>query len=104
MEFLRVSEQTVSGWLATIEANYRPTNSYHNSTHAADVLHASAYFLQKDKLKVSKRTCLHSVKTPNKQQKRVTWPRIFLIWPSLILTLKVSISLQRNLHIADGAR
>ena len=53
MEFLRVSEQTVSGWLATIEANYRPTNSYHNSTHAADVLHASAYFLQKDKLKVS---------------------------------------------------
>ena len=52
MEFLRVSEQTVSGWLCTIEANYRPTNTYHNSTHAADVLHAAAYFLQKNTLKV----------------------------------------------------
>ena len=73
MEFLRVSEQTVSGWLATIEANYRPTNSYHNSTHAADVLHASSYFLQKDKLKVSDITCPPPpppiVRTPDKQQK-----------------------------------
>ena len=81
MEFLRVSEQTVSGWLATIETNYRPTNSYHNSTHAADVLHASAYFLQKDKLKVSKGTCLLSVRTPNKHQiktkKRAIWPESF---------------------------
>ena len=90
MEFLRVSEQTVSGWLATIEANYRHTNSYHNSTHAADVLHASAYFLQKDKLKVSKITCpiLLELKII-----RATWPRIFLIWPSHILTSKVSITL-----------
>ena len=34
-----------------LESSY---HYYHNSTHAADVLHASAYFLQTNKLKVSR--------------------------------------------------
>ncbi|KTG35411.1 hypothetical protein cypCar_00038836 [Cyprinus carpio] len=40
-------------WLQVIEANYHASNSYHNSTHAADVLHATAYFLRKDRVKGS---------------------------------------------------
>ena len=54
MEFLRVSESVVAGWLAAVESSYHSENYYHNSTHAADVLHASAYFLQTNKLKVSR--------------------------------------------------
>ncbi len=61
MDFLRVSEQTVSSWFCAIEASYRSTNTYHNSTHAADVLHASAYFLHKDKLKVRKKELVESL-------------------------------------------
>ena len=34
------------------EANYQSTNPYHNSTHAADVLNSTAYFLEREKLKV----------------------------------------------------
>lgn len=52
MEFLQINEQILVNWLQLIEANYHSTNSYHNSTHAADVLQATAYFLAKDKLKV----------------------------------------------------
>ncbi|MGH0118978.1 UNVERIFIED_CONTAM: hypothetical protein FKN15_003527 [Acipenser sinensis] len=40
-------------WLQVIEANYHQTNSYHNSTHSADVLHATAYFLGKERVKQS---------------------------------------------------
>ncbi|KAJ8286958.1 hypothetical protein GJAV_G00045340 [Gymnothorax javanicus] len=40
-------------WLQVIEANYHSSNSYHNSTHAADVLHATAYFLRKERVKGS---------------------------------------------------
>ncbi|XP_016362230.1 high affinity cAMP-specific and IBMX-insensitive 3',5'-cyclic phosphodiesterase 8A-like, partial [Sinocyclocheilus anshuiensis] len=36
-----------------IETNYHFSNSYHNSTHAADVLHATAYFLRKERVKQS---------------------------------------------------
>ena len=36
-----------------IEANYHLENAYHNSTHAADVLHATAIFLDKERVKVS---------------------------------------------------
>ena len=34
-----------------IEDNYSSHNTYHNSTHAADVLHATAVFLQQDPVK-----------------------------------------------------
>lgn len=51
-EFLSCSEATLRCWLQVIEANYHASNSYHNSTHAADVLHATAYFLRKEKVKV----------------------------------------------------
>ena len=40
----------LQNWLTLIEANYHATNSYHNSSHAADVLQATAYFLEKEKV------------------------------------------------------
>uniref|UniRef100_A0A4W3JRN2 Phosphodiesterase n=1 Tax=Callorhinchus milii TaxID=7868 RepID=A0A4W3JRN2_CALMI len=52
-EFLNCPESTLRSWLHVIEANYHSTNSYHNSTHAADVLHATAYFLCKERVKQS---------------------------------------------------
>ena len=51
--FLNISETILSNWLNMIEHNYRGTNPYHNSTHAADVLNSTAYFLEREKLKVS---------------------------------------------------
>nr|XP_048290915.1 high affinity cAMP-specific and IBMX-insensitive 3',5'-cyclic phosphodiesterase 8A isoform X2 [Myodes glareolus] len=50
-EFLRCSETMLRSWFQIIEANYHASNPYHNSTHAADVLHATAYFLSRDKIK-----------------------------------------------------
>ncbi|XP_055479122.1 high affinity cAMP-specific and IBMX-insensitive 3',5'-cyclic phosphodiesterase 8A [Psammomys obesus] len=50
-EFLQCSEATLRSWFQLIEANYHSCNPYHNSTHAADVLHATAYFLSRDKIK-----------------------------------------------------
>ncbi|XP_060035450.1 high affinity cAMP-specific and IBMX-insensitive 3',5'-cyclic phosphodiesterase 8A isoform X4 [Erinaceus europaeus] len=50
-EFLGCSEPTLRAWLETIEAHYHQSNPYHNSTHAADVLHATAYFLGKERIK-----------------------------------------------------
>lgn len=50
-EFLRCSEVMLRSWFQIIEANYHASNPYHNSTHAADVLHATAYFLSRDKIK-----------------------------------------------------
>ncbi|XP_064592382.1 high affinity cAMP-specific and IBMX-insensitive 3',5'-cyclic phosphodiesterase 8B isoform X2 [Zonotrichia leucophrys gambelii] len=52
-EFLNCSEATLRAWLQVIEANYHSSNSYHNSTHAADVLHATAFFLGKERVKGS---------------------------------------------------
>ncbi|XP_067280350.1 high affinity cAMP-specific and IBMX-insensitive 3',5'-cyclic phosphodiesterase 8B isoform X3 [Pseudorasbora parva] len=52
-EFLNCPEATLRSWLQVIEANYHASNSYHNSTHAADVLHATAYFLRKERVKGS---------------------------------------------------
>ncbi|XP_071497226.1 high affinity cAMP-specific and IBMX-insensitive 3',5'-cyclic phosphodiesterase 8B-like [Diadema antillarum] len=49
--FLGISENVLRNWLQVIESNYHSSNPYHNSTHAADVLQATAYFLGKDKLK-----------------------------------------------------
>jgi len=48
---LRIEESTLQNWLTLIEANYHSSNSYHNSTHAADVMQATAYFLEKDRIK-----------------------------------------------------
>ena len=56
--FLNISENVLSNWLSLIEVNYQSTNPYHNSTHAADVLNSTAYFLEREKLKVS--LCRHS--------------------------------------------
>uniref|UniRef100_H3CVS7 Phosphodiesterase n=1 Tax=Tetraodon nigroviridis TaxID=99883 RepID=H3CVS7_TETNG len=52
-EFLNCPEATLRSWLQVIEANYHSSNSYHNSCHAADVLHATAYFLCKERVKQS---------------------------------------------------
>ncbi|XP_032069263.1 high affinity cAMP-specific and IBMX-insensitive 3',5'-cyclic phosphodiesterase 8B isoform X8 [Thamnophis elegans] len=52
-EFLNCSETTLRAWFQVIEANYHSSNSYHNSTHAADVLHATAFFLGKERVKGS---------------------------------------------------
>ena len=53
----------MQNWLMLIEANYKRNNAYHNSTHAADVLHATAYFLEQETVKemcdgVDEATCL----------------------------------------------
>ncbi|XP_048829020.1 high affinity cAMP-specific and IBMX-insensitive 3',5'-cyclic phosphodiesterase 8A-like [Brienomyrus brachyistius] len=52
-EFLRCSEATLRAWLQAIETNYHSGNPYHNSSHAADVLHATAYFLSRERVKAS---------------------------------------------------
>uniref|UniRef100_A0A286Y2J3 Phosphodiesterase n=1 Tax=Cavia porcellus TaxID=10141 RepID=A0A286Y2J3_CAVPO len=52
-EFLNCSEATLRAWLQVMEANYHSSNAYHNSTHAADVLHATAFFLGKERVKGS---------------------------------------------------
>lgn len=49
-EHLKIEETMLVNWLTLIESNYRPSNPYHNSTHASDVLHATAYFLSTPKL------------------------------------------------------
>lgn len=41
-QILNTDEATLRNWLTLIEANYHSSNSYHNSTHAADVLQVSA--------------------------------------------------------------
>lgn len=53
VDFLRVDEKVLLNWLQLVESNYHADNPYHNSTHAADVMHATAYFLNCEKLKVS---------------------------------------------------
>lgn len=75
---LKCSQKTMQNWLALIEANYHRSNTYHNSTHASDVVHASAYFLEKEKMKqicdpVDEAICLiaaamHDVDHPGKNR------------------------------------
>ncbi|KAK8373344.1 hypothetical protein O3P69_019980 [Scylla paramamosain] len=48
---LNCDENTLQNWLTLIEANYHSDNTYHNSTHAADVLQSTAYFLSKERIK-----------------------------------------------------
>jgi high affinity cAMP-specific and IBMX-insensitive 3',5'-cyclic phosphodiesterase 8 len=50
-KLLNVSENSLWHWLQLMERNYHSTNTYHNSTHAADVLHAAAHFLEKTNVK-----------------------------------------------------
>lgn len=51
-DYLKIDETCLVNWLTLIESHYKATNPYHNSTHASDVLHATAYFLSTDKLSV----------------------------------------------------
>lgn len=51
-QHLKISESMLVNWLTLMESNYKPSNPYHNSTHASDVLHATAYFLSTEKLTV----------------------------------------------------
>ncbi|GBP64444.1 High affinity cAMP-specific and IBMX-insensitive 3',5'-cyclic phosphodiesterase 8 [Eumeta japonica] len=44
-------DKTLLNWLTVVEMNYHASNTYHNSTHAADVLQAVAFFLEKERLK-----------------------------------------------------
>ncbi|CAO1311194.1 unnamed protein product [Diamesa hyperborea] len=39
-------EHTFRSWLIVIESHYHNSNTYHNSTHAADVMQATACYLQ----------------------------------------------------------
>lgn len=47
MKFLGIDEKCLGHWLQLMEKHYRRHNTYHNSTHAADVVHCAAYFLNK---------------------------------------------------------
>lgn len=38
---LNIDETTCKSWFIVIEAHYHSTNTYHNSTHAADVMQVS---------------------------------------------------------------
>ncbi|KAK9299102.1 hypothetical protein QLX08_007727 [Tetragonisca angustula] len=49
---LGCDEKIIQKWLTIIEMNYKARNSYHNSTHAADVLQATARFMQSERLKL----------------------------------------------------
>jgi hypothetical protein len=44
-ECLGISEKTMVKFIKQVEASYRTTNTYHNSTHAADVTHAMHFFI-----------------------------------------------------------
>lgn len=52
-DFLQCTEARLKAWLEVIESNYHPDNAYHNSTHATDVLHASAYYLGSESISES---------------------------------------------------
>lgn len=45
-EVLNVDDTVVASWLKLMEQNYHRSNTYHNSTHAADVLQATAYLIK----------------------------------------------------------
>lgn len=50
-DFFNINETCLTNWLTVIESNYHSSNTYHNSTHAADVLHATAFFLEQERNK-----------------------------------------------------
>ena len=43
---LNIDLGVLASWLKLVEHHYHIQNSYHNSTHAADVLQATAYFVK----------------------------------------------------------
>lgn len=49
---LGCDERILQNWLTVIEVNYNAHNSYHNSSHAADVLQAIARFMRSDRMKM----------------------------------------------------
>jgi high affinity cAMP-specific and IBMX-insensitive 3',5'-cyclic phosphodiesterase 8 len=51
-ERLECDEKTLQNWLTIMEANYNIHVSYHNSTHASDVLQAIARFMHSNKLRM----------------------------------------------------
>nr|XP_036276253.1 high affinity cAMP-specific and IBMX-insensitive 3',5'-cyclic phosphodiesterase 8A-like [Pipistrellus kuhlii] len=50
-ELLKCPEATLRLWLQVVEATYHASNPYHNSSHAADVLQATTYFLSQERVK-----------------------------------------------------
>lgn len=44
-DVLDIEEIVLASWLKLMERHYHQQNTYHNSTHAADVLQATAYFV-----------------------------------------------------------
>lgn len=46
LQKFRIDERIFTNWLSVVEAGYHP-NPYHNSMHAADVLHITHYILSK---------------------------------------------------------
>nr|XP_018914696.1 PREDICTED: high affinity cAMP-specific and IBMX-insensitive 3',5'-cyclic phosphodiesterase 8B [Bemisia tabaci]XP_018914697.1 PREDICTED: high affinity cAMP-specific and IBMX-insensitive 3',5'-cyclic phosphodiesterase 8B [Bemisia tabaci]XP_018914698.1 PREDICTED: high affinity cAMP-specific and IBMX-insensitive 3',5'-cyclic phosphodiesterase 8B [Bemisia tabaci]XP_018914699.1 PREDICTED: high affinity cAMP-specific and IBMX-insensitive 3',5'-cyclic phosphodiesterase 8B [Bemisia tabaci] len=48
---LGCDERTLHSWLVVMERHYHSHNTYHNSTHAADVLQATAVFLEREHIK-----------------------------------------------------
>lgn len=42
---LNIDELTCKAWLSVIEAHYHSSNTYHNSTHAADVMQVSHKYI-----------------------------------------------------------
>ncbi|KAK9871913.1 hypothetical protein WA026_015161 [Henosepilachna vigintioctopunctata] len=50
---LNCDEKTLKNWFIIIESHYHTDNFYHNSTHAADVMQATAGFLDRERIKVA---------------------------------------------------
>ena len=46
---LKIEDSILQNWLTLIEANYHSDNSYHNSSHAADVLQVDDTQLNQNK-------------------------------------------------------
>lgn len=44
---LNIELGVLASWFKLMESHYHSQNPYHNSTHAADVLQATAYFVKK---------------------------------------------------------
>jgi high affinity cAMP-specific and IBMX-insensitive 3',5'-cyclic phosphodiesterase 8 len=75
---LGCDESVLHNWLMIIEMNYNAKNSYHTSTHAADVMQATAGFLERERLKqildpIDEAVCLiaaaaHDVDHPGKSR------------------------------------
>uniref|UniRef100_A0A0N5A1N0 3',5'-cyclic-nucleotide phosphodiesterase n=1 Tax=Parastrongyloides trichosuri TaxID=131310 RepID=A0A0N5A1N0_PARTI len=47
-EHLNCSQEIIGRWFQVIESHYHNDNSYHNATHAADVLQATSVFLESE--------------------------------------------------------